>query len=173
VPPPPPPRRRQAGAFHAVAFYLPNRVVDFLDVASLGVGIPAPPYLLPAAVHVNVHLTRLVQFGAGSTHGVFVGKGYDRRLAWGLIHHELSVGPLTVTRLERFEDEHEPGGVAAVDRVGVLLPSDPPFDSGKMDYLAIGVELGAGAAVQVDVHPGEVLDAVLGLVFIDIVGDDF
>ncbi len=168
---PAPPEPTKPGPMRAVLFYLPNRVADILDVFTLGVGLPSIPYVLPASVHANVHATRAVQVGVGSTHGVFLGKDFRRRLSWGIVQDEFSAGPFTVTHLERFQRQGEDS--AKVDRVGMLLPTDEPFAKGLSDYWAVGAQAGVlVAAIQVEVHPIEVLDALLGFLFIDISGDD-
>ncbi|MFP4058756.1 MAG: hypothetical protein ACLF0G_17955 [Candidatus Brocadiia bacterium] len=151
-----------------VMFYVPNRVLDLLDTVSLGLAVPSIPYLLPASIHANVHATRAMQAGAGGTQGIFLGKGYRRQFAWRLIHHELSVGPLTVCDLE-----YSAATDTEVERVGVLVPSDEPFAEGYMDYWALGAHAGLlVVAVEADVHPLELADAVLGFLLIDLSGDD-
>ena len=166
VTPPPSPKRSPLRPF---IFYVPNRIKDVLDVVSFGVGIPSVPYLLPASAHANVHVTRAFQAGAGGTHGLFLGKGYRSRFAWVLIHHELSVGPLTVCELKHVAEVS-----AEVGKVGILVPSDPPFDTGQMDYFAVGAHAGLlPVALELDVHPVELLDAIAGFFLLDITGDDY
>jgi hypothetical protein len=152
-----------------VVFYLPNRIVDLLDCVSFGVGIPSVPFLFPSSVHANAHVTRAFQAGAGTTHGLFLGKDYSREFAWALIHNELAIGPLTVAELKHTTRES-----ASVERVGILLPSDEPFAKKHMDYWAIGAHAGMlPVAVSADVHPVEIVDALLGFLFIDILDDDY
>jgi hypothetical protein len=160
--------RQSSSAVKRVMYYLPSRVLDLLDVVSLGVGIPSIPYFFPASAHVNVHATRAFQVGAGGTHGLFIGWGYGRDLAWTFSHQELSIGPLTVCDLKYTADSP-----LEVSRVGMLLPTDPPFEEGRMDYWAIGAHVGAlVTAVDVDVHLVEIADALLGFLFIDLSADD-
>lgn len=162
----PPPRR--SPIYHAV-FYLPNRIVDLLDIVSFGVGIPSLPYVFPSAIHANAHVTRGFQAGLGNTHGLFLGKSFSRDFAWSLTHNEFSVGPFTITELK-----HTAQSSAAVDKVGILVPSDEPFAQRRLDYWAVGAHAGfLPVAASVDVHPVEVLDALLGFFFIDLLGDDY
>jgi hypothetical protein len=158
-----------SAAVNHMVYYLPSRVLDLLDVVSVAAGGPSIPYLFPASAHVNVHATRAFQVGAGGTKGLFLGWGYGRQFAWTFTHHEMSLGPLTVCDLKYAVGQ----ATAEVDRVGMLFPTDPPFDGGRMDYWALGAHAGLlAAAVDVDVHPGELLDALLGFFFIDLSNDD-
>lgn len=157
-----------SSAMNSLIFYLPNRIVDLTDIVSLGIGVPSIPDLFVSSAHVNLHATRFVQLGAGSTHGLFMGKSYGREFSWTLSHKELSVGPLTTTQL-RWQGQT----TAQVERVGVLEPSDSPFVQGRMDYWGIGAHVGLlPLAVSVELHPGEVLDFIAGLFFIDLMEDD-
>jgi len=163
----------RSGAYHAVLFYIPNRLADVLDIVSFGIGLPWPPHIFPASAHANVHLTRAFQVGVGHTHGLFIGKDYQRRLTWVFNHNEFSLGPLTVAGLT-YRHWGESGETSAsIERAGMLLPGDEPFAQGMMDYWAIGVNAGLlVAAVKVDVHVRELFDALLGFIFLDPMGDD-
>ncbi|MBM4042077.1 MAG: hypothetical protein FJ290_26575 [Planctomycetes bacterium] len=164
-------RESKPSPLRALIFYLPNRVLDILDVVSVGVAPPAIPYIFPSSAHANIHLTRAFQVGAGNTRGVFLGKGYGRRFAWGLEHNELSIGPLTFAEYERFQGSG--AETSRVERVGMLLPTDAPFAEGMSDYWAIGAHIGLlPVAVELDVHPVELVDLLLGLLCLDIAGDD-
>lgn len=168
---PQPPRPKRASVLRSVLLYLPNRLLDTLDVFSLGIGVPSVAHVFPATFHVNAHATRAVQAGLGSTHGLFVGKDFRRRLAWGMKQDEISIGPFTVTQLERFQGEGEAS--AKVGRAGVLQPSDEPFAKDMTDYWAVGAHAGAILlAVQADIHPVEILDVLFGFFFVDISRDD-
>lgn len=157
------------GPLRPLVFYIPNRMLDLLDVVSFGIGLPSLPDSFPSYAHANVHASRAMQAGAGSTDGWFVGIGYGRAFAWRLRHRELSLGPLTMCELHR---SGRPGG--DVERVGILLPSDPPFELGAMDYWAVGGHAGLLlVAASVDAHPAELFDAVAGFFFIDLTGDDY
>ena len=154
---------------YKVVFYIPNRIVDLIDIVSFGIGIPSVPYLFPSSIHANAHVSRGFQAGVGTTHGLFLGKSWSRDFAWALNHTEFSVGPLTVTELK-----HTAQTSAEVEKVGILVPSDAPFAERRMDYWAVGAHAGLlPVAASVDVHPVELLDAVLGFLFIDILDDDY
>ncbi len=162
----PPPRR---SPIYHVVFYLPNRIVDLLDIVSFGVGIPSLPYVFPSAIHANAHVTRGFQAGQGNTHRQFQGKSFSPDLAWSLTYNQFSVGPITNTELR-----HTAQSSAEVDKVGILVPSDEPFAQRRLDYWAVGAHAGfLPLAASVDVHPVEVLDALLGFFFIDLLGDDY
>jgi hypothetical protein len=110
-----------------------------------------------------------VQAGLGSTHGLFLGKSYSRDIAWALNHTEFSVGPLTVAELK-----HTAQTSAEVSKIGMLVPSDPPFERERLDYWAIGAHAGfLPVAASVDAHPVEIVDALTGLIFIDLLEDDY
>ncbi len=173
-PPPPPPPRRARNPVAAVLLYLPNRALDLTDVASAGIAPPSIPYLLPGLVHINVHATRAVQFGAGSTHGNFLGKGYGRLLAWSFVHREISLLCFTACRLKHRGSILAEGDETDLRRRGILRPSDEPFARGQMDYFALGAEAALPVvAFQLDLHPAELFDFLAGLAFADPSGDDW
>jgi len=170
TPPPAAPKEpeRKRSPLAPLMYYIPNRLKDIFDIVSFGIALPFPPYLFPSTVHANVHATRALQLGAGNTHGVFIGKSYDYDFAWRFEHDEFSILPFTACKLG-IESDHD----SELERLGMLFPGDEPFEQGEMDYWAIGAHAGLlVTAVQVDIHPIEVLDAVFGLIFIDIMGDD-
>jgi len=153
--------------------YLPNRGADLLDIASVGVALPSASILFPSTVHLNVHLTRAFEIGAGETKGVFYGRSCARRLEWGFEQTELSLGPYTDTRIIFSPVAGRPELDRRVDCAGMLSPSDAPFAKDCLDYWALGAHIGVfPIALSLDIHPVEIADALLGFFLIDIRHDD-
>jgi hypothetical protein len=137
-----------------------NRVQDVLDIISLHIGFGLGAY-------VNAHATRAMQVGVGTTNVTWL--GIDHR-QYGLCQdekHEFSLLPLTLERSERKDTE-----------AGVCTQYDSKEDLPLLyqkyrDYWGIGAEVtGAIVNVGVEVHPLEILDALVGITTIDLLGDD-
>lgn len=157
---------------HKVLLYLPNRVLDIVDMISLNAAVPTfPKHWLAGFVHVNAHVTRVVQVGAGNTNeNIIVGLGHKRQfLPWFEEKYELSGGPLTFAKhkISRGNRKTDFG------KTGVFFPGDEPFANGLMDYWGVGAEVTVlPVGVRAEVHPVEIVDALLGFFTIDIVNDD-
>jgi len=158
---------------HKALLYLPNRVLDVLDVVSVSVALPSfPKNWLAGFLHVNAHATRAIQVGAGNTNeNINLGLGYKRQLfPWFEEKYELAAGPLTFCKfkISQGNDKTDFG------KAGVLLPTDEPFQKDLMDYWGVGAEVTfLPVGVKAEVHPVEIADLLLGFFFIDILKDDF
>jgi len=151
-----------------VMLYFPNRILDVLDVftLNLGVGLTA---------HASLRVTHAAEIGGGFSATAQMIKDCNRQYGFARRNGIYSgIGPFVATDMER-----RPAFLFAKeywwDKEGLVKPSDEHFlpKEGKVDYWEIGGSLGAGVIeADVSVHPVEILDAVLGFIFIDICDDD-
>ena len=156
-----------------VILYLPNRLLDVLDVVSVAVDIPfIPKHFFTGLVHVNAHATRGMQVAVGNTNeNISIGLGYKRRFMPCIIERwEASLGPATFCKhkISRGNAHTE------FTKAGLLLPNDEPFTLGLMDYWAVGADATAiVTGVHAEVHPLEIADLLAGFFCVNLTGDDF
>ncbi len=148
-----------------VLMYPVNRVLDVADIVSLGVG-------LEPGVYLDAHVTRLVQLGGGVGGGTEVGWWPHRELGLragtiGALH----LGPWSAAKMEFFRGGTRGGESLEYEMLGFNVPGDPVFRE-QLDYLGIGARLMLLLGLNFEFHPAEVLDAVLGILFIDFREDD-
>lgn len=150
------------------ALYLPNRVLDILDIFSvtLGVGPVAEARLMG---------TRMVDIGAGYSASTFkLYKDYNRQYGigvedgwyWSFVlvgeeKYALREGSLLVDKYTEI-------------RRGIPTPEMRAYHyiTGPRDFWAIGGSLGLGIDAGVYIHPVEWVDLALGFLLIDIRQDD-
>jgi len=152
APPPPPPEqpvyREEGHSFgHKLLLYIPNRIFDALDIVRARVR-------LGPGLAFGVRATRLTDLYMGSYASVYVGLPGPRQ--WPKIPWPAGV-------------ESRSGLAASLADATVSGPGTGP------DYSA--TEIGGGVhavlvGAEVGVDPLEALDLVLGVLFIDISGDD-
>ena len=158
---------------HRVVFYVPNRVLDVLDMVSVRVDVPfVPKNFFTGLIHVNAHATRGVQAGLGNTNeNISVGLGYKRRIMPSIEERwEASLGPATLCKhkISRGNAHTE------FTKAGILMPQDEPFTMELMDYWGVGADATAlVTGVHAEVHPIEALDLLAGFFFINMAGDDY
>lgn len=147
--------------------YLPDRVLDLLDVVTAGV------HLGPGAFG-DVHVTRGLQLSAGmrSVGGV----GLHERRSVGLKSQtEAGFSVLMAGAQSYGSAVVGSSGLysAAGQWAGVSQPSEPVYQSVR-DYWAVG---GSATALlfgfEVDFHPVQLVDFLAGFVLIDFANDDF
>jgi hypothetical protein len=150
------------------ALYLPNRVLDALDLFSVTIGVGP-------VVEARLMGTRLADVGAGyslSTYKLY--KDYNRQYGIGVedgwYWSFIFIGEEDYTLRE---------GSLLVDkyvecRAGIPTPEMRAYDyfTGPRDYWAIGGSLGLGIDAGVYLHPVDWVDFALGFVMIDIREDD-
>ena len=151
-----------------VTLYFPNRVLDLLDVftLNLGVGLTA---------HASLRATHELDIGGGFSATAQMIKDHNRQYGFARRNGYYSAaGPFVATDMER-----SPAFLLAKqywwDKDGLVTPSDEEFlpKEGEFDFWEIGGSLGLGVIeADVSIHPVEILDAVLGFIFIDICDDD-
>lgn len=151
-----------------IMFYLPNRILDALDLFSLniGAGLKAEARLMA---------TRLADVGAGvdfksvklyKDHNRRYGVGFEEGWFWSMIF----VGEEDYSLLEA-SGLVEPYAEARAGVPSVVRRVYNVFD-GPRDYWAIGGSLGFLIDANVYIHPVEWADFVLGFFFIDLKNDD-
>jgi hypothetical protein len=143
-----------------IILYPASRVGDFLDIFTFQFGFGF-------GLHLNGHATRAAQLGGGAS--AVSRLGIDRRHA-GLANEakaELSVLPFTA---EYFKRQNSFGFYPEY-----RLPEDAPrLYTTYREYTGVGVEATAIVVnVGLEGHPLEFVDAVTGLVGIDLLADDY
>ncbi|MBQ9804041.1 MAG: hypothetical protein IJW35_04265 [Lentisphaeria bacterium] len=151
-----------------LVFYLPNRVLDALDMFSLSLGVG------PVA-EARLMGTRLADVGAGYSASTWkVYKGHNRQYGIGVedgwYWSFISVGE---------EEFSVRDGSLLVDkyvecRAGIPTPEMRVYDyfEGPRDFWAIGGALGFLVDGDLYIHPVEWLDFALGFFLVDIRQDD-
>jgi len=150
-----------------IFLYLPDRLLDVLDCVSFDVHFGL-------GLLVNLHVTRAAQFGIG---GRAVGG-----IGW---HDHRSLGFLGVTESEfvlpAFGTQAYAGGMVGTSGVfgcsdslaGLHRPSKRLYQNMR-DYWAVGVSATALIlGVDVDLHPVEFADLLVGFSTFDFLHDDF
>ena len=148
-------------------FYIPNRIVDALDVVSIAVGIGP-------VVEARLMATRALDFGLGigmtakayKIHNRQIGLGIEEGWYWSFIVGEESYKIHDTTPLVAAYTETCAGFPEPTQRVY-------KFYDGNRDYWAIGGSLGLLIDGDLYVHPVELVDFILGFFLIDIKDDDF
>ena len=153
----------------AVVLYVPNRLLDILDMFSLNIGVGQ-------TVRADLHVTEALKIGGGVDYfNAKLVKDANRQYGWVIQDGvDFAMGPF------RFEDVHRKNASAWVreyyrNKEGVPSQDEEIFaqNTGARDFWAVGGSLGLGVIeADVDIHPLEWIDAVLGFLLIDIKGDD-
>ena len=151
-----------------IALYIPNRLIDSLDLFSFSLGVGP-------AIEARLMGTRFVDVGAGASlfcykfyknHNRQYGLGVEEGWYWSFIFvGEESYSMLASTSLvDKYVE----------CRAGVPDPTTRTYDffEGSRDYWAIGGALGFLVDGDVYVHPLEWIDFALGFLTIDIKGAD-
>jgi hypothetical protein len=158
------PSGKQPGRW--VLMYPVNRALDVADIVSVGAG----PVV---GLYGDLHATRALQIGAGG--GAGMQWGWWRKRHLGLRAGGVSgihFGPFSCANVHFSEGGGEGAEVTEYALRGANCPGYPIFES-DLDYWAIGGKLIAGVVgLELDIHPTEIVDALLGFVFIDIMQDD-
>ncbi|MBP5182962.1 MAG: hypothetical protein J6331_08060 [Lentisphaeria bacterium] len=149
-----------------ILMYIPNRVMDFLDIFSLKLGTGVTSKL-------QLRLTHAVGFGYGIGPTGSVEWSYGRRIGSSLDSGAevffLSDGYYNIQR------EFSTGTLADYwyQSSGMQWPGDPIFARDRAyDYWALEVEVAAFADVKVAFHPVEFADFIAGIFFYDGLSED-
>jgi hypothetical protein len=160
--------KRDAGLLTKVLFWAPNRAFDLLDLVTFDVHVGLGAF-------ANLHVTRALQVGAGLRGIVGVG-AHDQRILGLNNEAEMGVAVLGLgTEMTSGSAIGIPGGVAtgADAMAGLHRPSSRIYQDFR-DYWAIGAGATAGlAGADVDLHPVQLFDFLLGIFFVDFARDDF
>lgn len=148
--------------------YIPNRLVDALDMFTVNLGIGP-------VIEAQLMATRAIWGGAGiglsykayKAHNRQYGFGVEEGWYWSFIFvSDENYSVVDSTSLVKKYIEN---------RSGFPTPDMRIYDffEGKRDYWAIGGSLGCLVTGDLYIHPVEWVDFALGFFFIDIKGDDF
>lgn len=158
------PKRESATLW--LVMYPVNRILDILDVVSVHVG-------LEGGLYADAHATHALQAAAGAGGGAQLGWWQKRELAI-VSGHVAGVALLPFSFEVESNSRAGTRGGREVDFgvAGLNSPLDLPYQRYR-DYWGVGgrvvaVLVGAGA----EVHPIELVDAILGFVFVDFLRDD-
>ena len=151
-----------------ILLYLPNRVMDLLDIFSLNIGVG------PVA-EARLMATRYCDVGAGIGLSAKLYKDFNRQYGLGL--EEGWYWSFIFVSEEQYALTESLGSVKlySENRTGVPMPDTNTYDffDGKRDFLAIGGSLGLLVDGNLYLHPMEWLDLGLGFLLIDIKNDDY
>lgn len=158
----------KAEAGDTLLLYIPNRIVDFADMFSITLGFGP-------AIGIEGQCTQYLAIGgdAGPTAQMIKGinrqYGFAKQSGWDVSF--LMVGA---------ENRERQGAIGSVKdyyyySTGVPSMEKVPYDfhNGSLDFWAVGGKLICLFEVQAYLHPVEIADFLLGIVFIDIKDDDF
>jgi hypothetical protein len=153
--------------FARILLYLPDRMLDLLDVVSFDLHFGW-------GAHANLHLTRALQAGAGMR--TVSGIGWHDHRSLGAKMQGSS--ELTVLALGGLAWSGELVGTSGVraSRDGIAGLHDPGdrLYQEMRDYYAVGLELTVAIlGVEVDLHPVDLADFLVGWGGLDIQRDDF
>ena len=175
-------------------FFLPNRILDLLDIVSFRVGLG---FGYPT---IDVHVTRFFTFGGDCSRGEGVGNASVNPLAWRYKRNlcaevyateSMGFGPMYDYRFTRLGfgsgwDNGAPGSgtkeYSCDERDSWITRLDEPvYVDGERDPWEVGAALGMfpfaafGIRGELGIHPVELVDFVFGFVTgggVDVVGDD-
>mgnify|MGYP000865071448 CR=1 FL=1 len=158
----------QAQWVDKLALYVPNRILDILDTFTLNIGVGP-------TLRAELRATHAFQFGAGA--GITAKAIKDINRQYGGALENGWRWSFSCIRGASYERRNHTRWVEPyfIDDIGFPSPMARYFDyhKGAIDYWEFGGTLGAGLVeVDLSIHPIEMVDAVLGLVLIDIKGDD-
>lgn len=150
-----------------IALYIPNRVMDALDIVTLSVGVGP-------VVRADVYATRAFAFGAGVGAEVMAVKGYNRQ--YGVCReagYNMSFAMFNSVNLTR-DGQSRLVVPFVIDEDGFPSPNERLYEfySGARDYWAFGGSLALGLAGTLAIHPVEIADFITGIFFIDLKEDD-
>ena len=137
----------EAGVIGAIVFYVPNRVFDLMDIVRLR-------FRVGPGISAGVRCTRPLSAFVGLHSTVFVGLPGPR-------------GPKRINRIPfPFGLDLRAGAQVSLADASSGTPYYDPLEVGfEVQPLLVGVNVGIGVF--------EIFDFFTGLVFIDLVGDDF
>ncbi len=158
----------KAGAGDTILLYIPNRIVDMMDMFSLTLGFGP-------AIGIQGQITKSCSLGGEIGFTAQMIKGINRQYGFAL-DSGWDFGFLMIAAEQR-ERQDAMGSVKNYfyNAKGVPSPEKIPYDfhKGTQDFWAIGGKIAALIEVKAEFNPIEIADFVLGWLFIDIKGDDF
>lgn len=150
-----------------IALYLPNRILDAVDIFTVSVGVG------PIA-KVELHATRAFAFGGGAGAQVMVLKGCNRQ--YGVCReagYSMSFAMFNKIDITR-DGESRLVVPFIIDEDGFPRPGERIYEfyNGALDYWSLGGSMALGLAGSVAIHPIEIADFLTGIFFIDLKDDD-
>ena len=161
----------------SILLWLPNRVLDFCDIFSWGIGV--------GGGKADIRITRAIEFGAGDGFAVMLHRDdFNRQFGISLEQgHNLNflyfgceeyrvdeVCPLHFWDFPVDTDhDYKTKKTASYDYFGWTSPDERVYNwkTGKRDWWEIGAEIHAGIAARFAIHPVEIADFIAGIFFID------
>ncbi|MFZ2654999.1 MAG: hypothetical protein WAX69_08770 [Victivallales bacterium] len=150
-----------------VVMYLPNRIIDLLDIVTMDVGAGA-------SFGADVRVTRWFQLGGMTIDRYFVGKNCSRQFGGGYeagwnyemfcVDSEFKYVDYTSGTMHKYVVKRKPLGLARF--------SENTFEKSR-DFWEIGANAGWLVSVGVAMHPVELADFLTGLFLIDLKKDDY
>jgi len=155
----------------SLVMYVPNRVMDTLDIFSLSAGLG------PKAA-LQLRASRVVTAGGSIGGTAKLVKAYDRQYGYAVEDADQNyaadlfffTAEKNVTLVSsRFVDKLD------IERIGAITPSDRVYDfyEGSRDYWSIGFSVALIGDVEFDLHLLEVFDLIGGIFLIDFKADDY
>lgn len=151
-----------------ILLYIPNRIMDLLDIFSLNIGVG------PVA-EARLMATRYCDVGAGIGMTAKLYKDFNRQ--YGLGFEEGWYWSFIFVSEEQYALTDSLGLVKryAENRTGVPMPDTRTYDffTGPRDFWAFGGSLGLLVDANLYIHPTEWVDLGLGFLLIDYRNDDY
>jgi len=158
----------EAGVADRILLYIPNRLVDMVDVFSLELGFGP-------VIRGHLRVTRACDMGAGAGATAKAVKQINRQYG-GCLENGWEANFLMIAA-ENKERKKTSRGVKNFYyyATGVPLPEERIYDfyDGARDYWAVGADVAALVEVNGDIHFIEIADFITGWLFIDLKADDF
>ncbi len=158
----------KADAGDTILLYIPNRIVDFMDIFSVTLGFGP-------AVGVEVQATKYLGMGGEVGPTVQMIKGVNRQ--YGFAKQSGWDASFLMISAERRDREGAMGSVKDFYYYSTGVPTIEKdafdFHKGALDFWACGGKLAALIEVQGYIHPIEIADFFTGWFFYDLKDDDF
>lgn len=158
----------QASILDKIVLYIPNRLVDVMDIFTLNLG-------LGAKAKAEVYATHAFGFGAGIGASAKVIKDYNRQYG-GCLENGWNTQFMAVAA----EDSERTICSRGVQKYIYFFTGVPSYEeniynfyTGARDYWELKLGLAALVEADVSLHPVELADLVTGFFFYDLKGDDY
>ncbi|MCR9141361.1 MAG: hypothetical protein NXI24_03855 [bacterium] len=158
-------KEADAGIGERIAWYLPDRLFDALDLLTVKVGIGYNSGL-------GVWVTRYAQLKAlgGYSYGLSIAQKRNIGI-YGGGGGEVAVGPADIVGMGESRV-----GTNGVDSIFIaqskMITAGDPIFMRYRDVWGIGVQAAAGVDIYAEIHPLEIVDLIAGFFLIDFLNDD-
>ncbi len=145
-------------------WYLPDRILDFLDIFSANASIGGQ-------IGGGVWATRILQANGYAGAKYCIGLFPKKNLGFmSEASAEIGAGPLVICAISN--NQIGTAGIKSASKKGKFhLPSQPLYQYNR-DYWAIGGKLGYFLGIEFEFHPVEFFDFITGLFLFDPLDDD-